>query len=364
MCLLLPAPAPASALASRGRSPRPPPAAVREQRSCPRPRSTGTATAPPGIRGRAAAPRVLLGVPTDPSCHPRCPQPLCRARPSRPPAGESPGTGGSQPVAAEGLAEDALCPLSPLRDRRAALGKQQDRCPRGGEGRRRPAWAAGACAVPRAACLPPAPSQGGVPGHRQAQPGQLTAVGLGTRRPPAPGQDQAPDGRGDARGTSAGRGRWPGLTRSSASPPPALALGHRPSREGKSRGDARRGRGVPQTWGRAGGSPPARGWFLGRGRRGGAAARPREEQETPARSPRKPGTDGAPAPASGCTGAPGGPLAVPARGTARPLPQQFGAGARGGAGSPRPTPLPRERGPGGRRAGPGRHHGNSPHTGY
>lgn len=38
----------------------------------------------------------------------------------------------------------------------------------------------------------------------------------------------------------------------------------------------------------------------------------RGEQETPARSPRKPGTDGAQAPASGCTGAPAGLRAVTA----------------------------------------------------
>lgn len=189
-----------------------------EQRSCHRPHSTGSALASPRDSGLGSCSPGLAGagwgpnlpeVPTDPSCH-HHPLPSHSAEPvqAAPRAGKSPGTEGSQPVAAEGLAEDTLCPLSLLRDRRVALGKQQDHCLQTGEGRRSTAWAAGACAVPQAAVCPPSPARQPQPKkglstvrvlrHRQAQPGELTAVGLGTCSPPAPGQDQAPDGLRDA----------------------------------------------------------------------------------------------------------------------------------------------------------------------
>lgn len=119
--------------------------------------------------------------------------------------------------------------------------------------------------------------------------------------------------------------------------------------------------------GQARGSPlPARGahgWSLGKEEcwsvLGGAG--------TPARSPRKPGADGALAPASGCTGAPAGLRAVTAwaqPGCPRNSLQRDSESPGGrGQGLRVLTPLSRKLDPGDRRVGLG-HHGNSPLTGY
>lgn len=92
-----------------------------EQQSCHRPHSRGAALVSlvglgsgscfPGPVGAGWGPN-LLGVPHRPFLPPPpSPQSLCRVGLSHvPPDRESPGTEGSQPVAGEGLVEDALCP--------------------------------------------------------------------------------------------------------------------------------------------------------------------------------------------------------------------------------------------------------------